>query len=244
MQADLSDEMSYTASLRVFFRDCDTMQHPKPSAWLGWMVEFAGDDFAARGFPRSVLLQNNQVFLLARASCQVLQPPCYDDVLTVRTWEDRLDTIYCMRGFAFYNSDRALLAKAESAWLLCDPTTHRILRPKALCAPYRLTGERAGGFPAEALERFSGEPLGEYRVMYADLDANGHLFSAAYGDVMLNFLPPDIRTRPSRGFTINYVKEARLDERLALFGRAQDGAYDLIAQHQDGAVCFIARYFI
>lgn len=244
MPSDSSNSLSFTAPIRVFFRDCDALGRPKPSAWLSWMVELAGDDFASRGFPRSVLLQNNQVFLLARASYQVEKSPRYDELLTVRTWEDRLDAIYCMRGYAFYGADHALLARAESAWLLCDPTTHRILRPKALCAPYRLTGENAGGFPAGALDRFSGEALGEYRVGYTDLDVNGHLFSAAYGDVALDFLPEDIRARRSRGFTINYIKEARLDERLSLFGRASDNAYDMIAEHQDGAVCFIARYYL
>lgn len=243
MQNNPLADASYTCSFRVPFKECDMMQRPKPSALLGWMVDIAGDDYEARGFPREKLLENKQVFLLSRAAYQIYRMPRYDETLTVRTWEVGLDTIFFSRGYAFYDAAHTLCVGARSTWLLCDPASHRILRPRTLCVPSKMTGEEPECFPDAQLTPFEGgDDLGEYRVLYTDLDANGHLFSAVYGDIAHNFLPAERQSLPYRGMIVNYIKEARLNETLHLFGCASDDHYDLIARHADGMACFAARY--
>ena len=61
-------------------------------------------------------------------------------------------------------------------------------------------------------------------MSWSDLDGNGHLFSGNYGDIVWDYLPPDLREREVSVFQINYQKEAGLGEELALSGwRTADG---------------------
>jgi acyl-ACP thioesterase len=218
------------------------MRRPKISTWLSWIADVAGDDYSARGMPRELLLSRNQVFLISRIAYQARRMPASGEKLVIRTWEKSIEAIWFNRDYEFFGADGALIASATSAWLLCNPETHRILRPRALdhtLLPTEKTVfcERARQLIAPA----NGTVLGERRVVYSDLDANGHLFSAIYGDIFMDFLPKDRRASFYSGFTINYVKEAKEGEVLKLIGAEADGHYTIAGFHAEGGVCFIAQ---
>lgn len=60
--------------------------------------------------------------------------------------------------------------------------------------------------------------LGQRTVRWSDLDGNGHLYSANYGDIIWDYLPPALQERVPREFYINYSHEALLGEELRLMG--------------------------
>jgi len=82
--------------------------------------------------------------------------------------------------------------------------------------------------------------LGQRTVRWSDLDGNGHLYSANYGDIIWDYLPRDLQERTPREFYINYNHEATLGETLRLVGfRNGDGSYLMEALGPDAA-CFTA----
>ena len=84
------------------------------------------------------------------------------------------------------------------------------------------------------------EELGTRQVVWSDLDGNGHLYSANYGDIIWDYLPCDLQERTPREFYINYNHEATLGETLRLVGfRNGDGSYLMEALGPDAA-CFTA----
>ncbi len=224
------------------FRDCDARQHPKVSTWLGWLAEIAGYDYSARGLPRDMLLSKGQVFLLSRIQYKIERAPVTYDRLTVRTWERGTEAIWFLRDFEFLDSSGRLLASASTVWLLCDATTHRILRPSAL---EHQVGHSDECLPCATAVQLSAPdnmpPLGERIVVYSDLDANGHLYSAKYGDIFMDFLPESLQTADYETFLINYVKEGKSGEKLRLYGLSQGNGFIMKALHEDDSVCFTAQ---
>ena len=136
----------------------------------------------------------------------------------------------------------ALCVSVKSEWILVDPETRRILRPGSftakplgICpkeidcpAPQKIT------LPKEGLEE-----LGTRKVRWSDLDGNGHLYSARYGDIVWDFLPEDLRDRTPRDFFIDYSREATLGEDLRLVGFREGDTYRMEGLGPEGT-CFSA----
>lgn len=236
-----TEDFIYSTPITVEFAHLDVLARPKPSAWLGWLIGAAGYDYSLRGYPRNKLLDANQVFLVSRISYHVYQIPKVEETLTLSTWEHGVETIYFNRNYEVTNAKGNIIADASSVWLLCNPQTHRILRPSALLSPLRANPRDIQSPVAQQIPLFESEtPCATYRVQYSDLDGNGHLFSVNYGDIVLDLLPEDIRNQAPRDFTINYIKEAKLNEVLTIYQKREQNAFTLLARHQDGAPCFSA----
>ena len=76
--------------------------------------------------------------------------------------------------------------------------------------------------------------------MWSDLDGNGILYSAIYGDIIWDYLPADLQEQVPTEFYINYSHEATLGEELRLMGcRGEDHSYRMEALSPDG-ICFTA----
>jgi len=78
------------------------------------------------------------------------------------------------------------------------------------------------------------------RVMWSDLDGNGHLYSGKYGDIVWDHLPAQWQEETPLEFHINYSKEATLGEELRLAGICGEDGYRMEGMGS-GGVCFTAR---
>ena len=89
--------------------------------------------------------------------------------------------------------------------------------------------------PKEGLEE-----LGERKVVWSDLDGNGHLFSGNYGDIVWDYLPADLQPRTVKEFAINYSREAKFGDRIRIRGIREENSYLMESLGEEG-VCFTAR---
>ena len=83
--------------------------------------------------------------------------------------------------------------------------------------------------------------LGERRIVYTDLDANRHVFCANYGNIIADFLPEHIVSKPVSTLEITYAKEALLGETLTIAGQETGDGYVMVGRHPDGNNSFISR---
>ncbi len=159
------------------------------------------------------------VFFIISTRVKIARMPMHGERVTVKTHPRGRGGAQFYRDFRFYAEDGALLFDVMQTTVLADAETHRVQRPQAL---------KQFGFypesiiePKERMERFSvpdGLPeLGERRVFHSDLDANGHMNNAVYGDVVWDFLPPGIRG-DERTVRINYLCETEEGDTLRIFG--------------------------
>ncbi len=114
--------------------------------------------------------------------------------------------------FKFYAENGTLLINVMQTTVLADAETHKVQRPQAL--------KQFGFYPENVIEAGGAhgalfrsgracQLLGERRVFHSDLDANGHMNNTVYGDIVWDFLPPDVRGRRGISRSIISVRRRR-----------------------------------
>lgn len=235
-------EDSYSRQEELVFWDCDRNKRVRIATLLSKVGAFGGYHYDALGLTHEVLCDQGVVFLLSRTTLHIHAIPHARDVLTIQTWENGAKGVQVQRVFEMTDQTGRLCVSAKSDWVLADPNTHRILRPSAF------TLRPLGTCPKEIdcpeprkiiLPKEGLEDLGERKVVWSDLDGNGHLFSGNYGDIVWDYLPADLQNHTPKEFSINYSREAKLGDAIRLRGIREGDLYRMEGFGPDG-VCFTA----
>ena len=234
---------SYTRQVEMNFAGCDRYQRARVGTLLSLAAAVAGYDYDARGLTHEKLWDMREVFLLSRIALKIQNCPKVRDVLDVTTWEDGTKGAHMQRVYEMRDQTGEVRVSVKSDWILVNPATRKIMRPSAFTAKPIQTCDRVIDCPdpKKLLLPHEGlEELGTRQVVWSDLDGNGHLYSANYGDIIWDYLPCDLQEWTPREFYINYNHEATLGETLRLVGfRNEDGSYLMEALGPDAA-CFTA----
>ena len=236
-------EDSYSRQEELVFWDCDRNKRVRIATLLSKVGAFGGYHYDALGLTHEVLFDQGVVFLLSRTTLHIHAIPHARDVLTIQTWENGAKGVQVQRVFEMTDQTGRLCVSAKSDWVLADPNTHRILRPSSF------TLRPLGTCPKEIdcpeprkilLPKEGLEDLGERKVVWSDLDGNGHLFSGNYGDIVWDYLPADLQGRTVKEFAINYSREAKFGDSIRIRGIREENAYLMEGLGEDG-VCFTAK---
>ena len=226
-------ENGYFRQEELCFADCDRYQRARVSGLLNKAAAYAGYDYNARGLTHDVLFEMGEVFLLSRLAMRIHRIPMAGEVLDIATYENGVKGAHMQRVYEMKDQTGEVRVSVKSGLVgseMCIrdsiQTCDRVIDcpdPKKLLLPHE-----------------GVEELGTRQVVWSDLDGNGHLYSANYGDIIWDDLPCDLQERTPREFYINYNHEATLGETLRLVGfRNEDGSYLMEALGPDAA-CFTA----
>ena len=212
----------FCEEIAIGFHECDWYSRLKPSAVIRQLTKLAKDHYEAKGLSRRVMADMGVVSLISDLRVEWLRPVVQGDKLVYMTYELGPKGAVCIRDYVIREEAGALVGRGRSAWLMCDVESHRILRPRGLPFPIGEGEDLLGDFPVQqALPEPEGAlPVGERPVRFSDIDGNGHMNSAFYGDVACNCLPLELMERGLGAFYIRYYHEARLGDTLQLFERA------------------------
>ena len=235
-------ENGYFRQEEFVFADCDRNKRVRVAALLSKAAAYAGYDYDARGLTYEKLYDMREVFLLSRMALRIHDCPRYREVMDITTWENGAKGAHMQRVYEMRDQTGRLRVSIKSDWILVEPETRRILRPGSFTA--RKIGE--GGKELDCpdtrkilLPREGLEDLGTRKVVWSDLDGNGHLYSGNYGDIVWDYLPPDLQERTPRDFFIDYSKEATLGQELHLLGLREGDTYRMEGLGPEGT-CFTA----
>ena len=236
-------ENGYFRQEELGFADCDRYQRVRVSSLLNKAAVFAGYDYNARDLTHDVLFDMGEVFLLSRLAMRIHRIPMAGDVLDIATYENGARGAHMQRVYEMKDQTGAVRVSIKSDWILVNPATRKIMRPSAFTAKPLMTCDLVIDCPDPKkilLPREGLEELGTRQVVWSDLDGNGHVFSANYGDIIWDYLPRDLQELTPREFYINYSHEATFGEKLRLVGfRNPDGSY-LMEGVGPHAACFTA----
>ena len=239
---EILQENSYMRQHQLIFADCDRYQRARVSTLLSMAAAVAGADYDARGLSYEKLYERREVFLLSRIALRIHRDPKALQVVDVSTWEDGVKGAHMQRVYEITDGE-GLLVSIRSDWILVDPVTRHIMRPGTFTAkklgicpkPIDAPDTRKILMPWEGVEE-----LGTRKVVWSDLDGNGHVYSGNYGDFVWDYLPADLQEKLPREFFINYSKEATLGQELRLVGCRQGSDYLMEGLGPEG-VCFSAQ---
>jgi acyl-CoA thioester hydrolase len=132
----------------------DVQGHVGNLAYVGWMQDIAIEHSEVVGWPMSRYLELGAGWVVRSHFIEYLRPAFADEVVGAHTWVPRFDQRSTPRRYLFVrDSDRAVLARAETAWVFVDLTTgrRRPIPPELLAAfdpvPEDATVREALGLP-------------------------------------------------------------------------------------------------
>lgn len=201
------------------FHECDNNATARLSSILSHMSNIAGDDYADLGFSHDKLWSDGMVFLVSRMSLRIIRNIKSGEDITLATYERGIKGPMFNRNYEVIDKDGNTIIEAKSAWILCDPATRRILRPGSLDRKVSENWERLPDCPEPLRIKVPKDAvyIGDRKIVYSDIDANGHVFNAFYANIACDFLPFEIASKPIREFSINFQHEAILGDILKVY---------------------------
>lgn len=223
------------------FSDCDRDNELKLSTYLAWTAEIAGYQMDYRGVPRSSLLEQGQVFLLAKTSVRMLKPARYLQNCTLRTWEYKLQGVQFIRHYSLEDENGEPVRQSVSSWFLADPVSRKIIRPSEYVHDVLLHDEPVAA-EITRLKLADFPKTAEHTVLLTELDNNQHMNNRYYGDLLVNYAPQEFLGRPIVSADISYVHEAYLGETISIHAaRISDDTYAMYGDLENGKRCFDAQ---
>ena len=236
--------MIYTEPYTVMWHDTDGNRHVRPSQILMYMQETANQHLERHMCNLDRLRdERGLAFLLSRVSIRMLRPLLTHERIDVQTW------VCDGQGLAFNRCFRILcggetVAEAVTVWALMNLADRSLLRNDQFRYPFG--GEEP--LRADPPLRFRVPHVqdmtlaGERKIVYSDIDYNGHMNNTRYPDMLCDFTP-DICRRRVTDVALSYLHEAPFGKTLRVWRKGNaDGSEQLFRTvDEDGNTCLEAR---
>ncbi|MBR6912957.1 MAG: acyl-[Treponema sp.] len=188
----------------------------------------AVEDYNQQGMSREVLLENHFAILVSRLSFRFHRLPRENERIVLKTWEEKSEALQLVRAYEIESMDGEKLISGLSGWLAVNPDGHKIVPSKMfqMRPPVELQTEhdclKYGkiAYPDENELSLFDERI----IKYSDLDGNGHTNNARYGAFVADALPENLRHVQFKDFRLNYAKEAKLGQKVQVFGNVNEEA--------------------
>lgn len=204
--------------------------------------EQAGEEHLSEvfGLDYITLSEKGVAFVLVNAAAKIHRMPTLGETLTINTWNKQLKGLKFFRGYDWFDENGEKIIEGVSAFVLVSIDEHKIVKPSELGIEFPEEKERENsvGLPSKTHIPKEMSPIGSKTVFFSMLDSNEHLNNALYADLIVDFLPID-KARNIKGFTLDYVKEAKLGDKIEMFSAEEDGKIYLQGLNKD-TCCFRA----
>ena len=231
--------MKFTQQYSIKWHDTDANRQARPSALVTYLQETANEHLIHIGISLDELRDRHGLaFILGGLSVRVYESLSSGDEIEVETWT-------CgERGFRHNRCFRALregktVAEATSVWALIKLADGSLVKVEDM--PYHIEPEepitlsrvpaRLKMPPIEEMEQ-----AGTRRIVYSDIDYNGHMNNTRYPDMLCDFVP-EMRTSRVEGMVLSYRKEAAFEHTLRVFRAKTEDGYLICTVDEEGSVC-------
>ena len=226
----------YTEERVVSCYEADSNHNFRPTAMLDLMQEAAGRDASVLGFGYDEMISENTAWVLSRTRVCFHKCPKWRDSVVLKTWHKGANRIFYLRDFLLESPEGELLISATTSWLIIDLATRRMVRNTTLAENF--DNSEMG----DAIEEQAGKvmlPKGlepelvhTHKVVWSDIDTNGHVNNVKYAVWALDAVDYDILKEKSlKEMLINYDTEVMRDQTVEL--------YRVVAQEEESTVGYI-----
>ena len=231
--------MKYTHHYQIKWHDTDANRNVAPSQLLAYMQETAHHQLVSFGMGLDELRDTKRLaFLLSRIAIRIYRQLHAYEEIDVETW------ICESRGLSFHRCFRVLrggevVAEAFSVWALMDLGERKLLPSTAF--PYRIEPEQ----PLDLSVRVrlpatsSMELAGTRKIVYSDIDYNGHMNNTHYPNMLCDFTR-DIRSKQVVGITLSFLHEATYGHTLSVYRAEQADGCFFRTLDENGTTCLEA----
>lgn len=231
--------MKFTQQYSIKWHDTDANRQVRPSALVTYLQETANEHLVHIGISLDELRDSHGLaFILGSISVSSYEPLFAGDKIDVETWT-------CgERGFRHGRCFRVLregktVAEATSLWALIKLADGSLVKVEDM--PYHIEPEEPIALPGVPA-RLKMPPiaemqeLGTRRIVYSDIDYNGHMNNTRYPDMLCDFIP-EMRESRACAIMISYRKEAAFGHTLRVFGTKTEQGYLICTVDEEGSAC-------
>ena len=203
--------------------DVDGKMHFRLVALERALLAASGKDADLHGFGSLNLIGGEGItWVLLKFAVEINSMPVENDRIFTETWVEGVNRLLTTRNFMMRNEAGEVLCTASTEWAIIDIKTRRpvnIIRDTDILdyatgvkVPVELPGK---------LPQVTAEPAWRHRVVYSDIDFNGHTNSMQYVQWIMDSYPVDrVYDRKIDRFEIVYAHEAVYGEDIEV--RYQD----------------------
>ena len=205
--------MKYNYEYEIKYQEVDGEKKLRLFNLENYLLEVAGTVADDLGFGIAKLHPRGLTWILTRLSVEMYELPTHCQSVRFETWIESNAHMLSTRDFRIYTGDK-LIGQCKSVWAVLDLEKREIVN---LFDDPMFEGCVDGEVIEMSRVRMTTipEPTGcvPHKIVYSDIDYNGHCNSCRYLQAMTDAWLPDYYGKKVR-LDINYQKEAMLGETL------------------------------
>ena len=210
-------------SLRV--SDFDRFDRLTPQAALDIFQLVATEHAEKLGIGYGAMLAKNLFWVLVRCRYDLIKNPAYCSDVIVKTWPKKEGRIDFDREYEITDEKGETLVTGTSKWCVVNAATRRISVGGEVRYGDREFYEKTAypdglgkikDFPTDGFLSAAG------RTRYSDLDHNGHVNNAKYGEYVADAIRPG-KSERIVSFEIDFINEMPADAEFEIFYGKADG---------------------
>lgn len=188
------------------------------------------------------LMENNQMWALARLDIQTEKMPKWGDEVRLFTAGRGVNKLFAFREFLMLSDQDEVLVKGMSSWLLLDTVSKRPIRPSSVLPPELFDPNLITPWQPEKI-KVEGSLISEQKIQvrFSDLDLNNHVNNTSYirwaEDILME------NGIEMKSLSINYLSEAHLQD-LVYLSVYKSGRTFFVSGTTEGSPVFLAEVAI
>lgn len=201
---------------KVKARNVDFSKQITIVSLVDFVLEAAGEDADKNGFGVVDLNKQNHSWVLSRMSLEISAMPVDGETFIVTTWVNEIGRMMTTRNMIISNASDEIIGGAVTSWAMIDLTTRRPLDLSANENYLKAVIDNDSPIDHPCKVRVGAECIErEHRVVYSDIDFNGHTNTMKYLEMMFDTMPmTDLEGRKFRRLDVNFLHESRYGDSL------------------------------
>ena len=213
--------LKYTQKITIPCYDADASWRLKPTSFMNYAQEAAGNHAVHLGFGYDDLIATNTAWILSRVHVEFPDAPRWREEVTLNTWHKGLNRLFFLRDFVITDSEGKERVKATTSWLVLNLETRRLVRDPKLIEEGTVCTENVIETPADKVQMpkdVEAEHVMDHAVAYSDVDMNAHANNAMYMQWAMDAVDYAIASaRPVKEFTINFNHETKFGDVVSIY---------------------------
>lgn len=235
--------MKYNYEYEIKYQEVDGNKKLRLFNLENYLLEVAGTVADQLGFGIAQLHPKGLTWILTRLSLEMYELPTHCQKVRFETWIESNAHMLSTRNFRIYSGDK-LIGQCKSVWAVLDLQKREIVN----IFDDPIFADSVDGDVIEmARVRMTTlpEPTGcmPHKIVYSDIDYNGHCNSCRYLQAMMDAYLPDYYGKKIR-LDINYSKEVMLGDELQTYYLVAADGVQYQQKNQNGETSCSAKITI